>query len=132
MKPVQGPDGNRVPLLRTGFRPAGAYTVSFVFLHSGTPFAKKGGSDIALPKMDVPISILEWELFLPDQFKVKDFSGDAILASLVPAQYQAYGYAGGAYQGGVAGGTVPGAAPAAVTVNNIPMNGRNFAEISTL
>src|SRR6202043_2232937 len=75
VKPGQGPDGNRVPLLRSGFHPAGAYTVSFVFLHSGSPFAKKGGSDITLPKMDVPISILEWELFLPDQFKVKDFSG---------------------------------------------------------
>jgi hypothetical protein len=131
VKPVQGPDGNRVPLLRTGFRPAGAYTVSFVFLHSGTPFAKKGGSDIALPKMDVPISILEWELFLPDQFKVKDFSGDAISASLVPAEYQASAYGGNPYRGGVIGGNVSGAAPA-VTVNSLPMNSRNFTELSML
>jgi Carboxypeptidase regulatory-like domain len=130
VKPVQGPDGNRVPLLRTGFRPAGAYTVSFVFLHSGTPFAKKGGSDIALPKMDVPISILEWELFLPDQFKVKDFSGDAISASLVPAEYQAYAYAGGPYQGGVGGATFSPAIMGGVT--NVPANGRNFAELTTL
>src|SRR5271168_2839502 len=90
VKPVQGADGNRVPLLRTGFRPAGAYTVSFVFLHSGAPFAKKGDGDIALPKMDVPIGVLEWELFLPEQFKVKDFSGDAINASLFPPEYDAY------------------------------------------
>src|SRR6185312_381759 len=40
VKPVQGPDGNRVPLLRAGFRPAGPYEVSFVFMDSGTPFAK--------------------------------------------------------------------------------------------
>lgn len=40
VKPVQGADGNRVPLLRPGFRPNGSYTVSFVFMHSGTPFAK--------------------------------------------------------------------------------------------
>ena len=85
VKPVQGPDGNRVPLLRSGFRPNGPYEVSFVFMHSGTPFAKKGGSELALPSMDVPISLLEWELFLPEQYKVKDFGGDAIAAYLLPA-----------------------------------------------
>src|SRR6476660_776957 len=84
VKPVQGPDGNRVPLLRPGFRPTGPYEVSFVFMHSGTPFAKKGGSELALPSMDVPISLLEWELFLPEQYKVKDFGGDAIAANLLP------------------------------------------------
>jgi len=84
VKPVQGPDGNRVPLLRAGFRPAGPYEVSFVFMHSGAPFAKKGGSELALPSMDVPITLLEWELFLPEQYKVKDFGGDAIAASLLP------------------------------------------------
>jgi hypothetical protein len=85
VKPVQGPDGNRVPLLRAGFRPTGPYEVSFVFMHSGTPFARKGGSELALPSMDLPISLLEWELFLPEQYKVKDFGGDAIAAYLLPA-----------------------------------------------
>ena len=85
VKPVQGPDGNRVPLLRAGFRPNGPYEVSFVFMDSAAPFAKKGGSELALPSMDVPISLLEWELFLPEQYKVKDFGGDAIAAYLLPA-----------------------------------------------
>ena len=84
VKPVQGPDGNRVPLLRAGFRPSGPYEVSFVFMHSGTPFAKKGGSELSLPSMDVPITLLEWELFLPEQYRVKDFGGDAIAAYLLP------------------------------------------------
>jgi Carboxypeptidase regulatory-like domain len=84
VKPVQGPDGNRVPLLRTGFRPSGSYEVSFVFMDAGTPFTKKGGSELSLPSMDVPISLLEWELFLPEQYKVKDFGGDAIAAYLLP------------------------------------------------
>jgi hypothetical protein len=84
VKPVEGPDGNRVPLLRAGFRPVDAYTVSFVFMHSGAPFAKKGGSDLSLPKMDVPINLLQWEVFLPEQYKVKDFGGDAIATSLLP------------------------------------------------
>jgi hypothetical protein len=88
VKPVQGPDGNRVPLLRTGFRPNGPYTVSFVFLHSGTPFAKKGGADLTLPSMDIPISLLSWEVFLPEQYKVKDFGGDVIAANLVPAAFR--------------------------------------------
>jgi hypothetical protein len=127
VKPVQGADGNRVPLLRTGFRPAGAYTVSFVFLHSGAPFAKKGDSDISLPKMDVPINVLEWELFLPDRFKVKAFTGDAMSASLLPVEYQIYsgdrtsGNATG-FANGVGGGTSGG----------MPINGRDVLSLSTL
>jgi hypothetical protein len=54
-------------------------------MHSGAPFAKKGGSDLSLPKMDVPINLLQWEVFLPEQYKVKDFGGDAIAANLLPA-----------------------------------------------
>src|SRR3989440_7858471 len=84
VKPVEGPDGNRVPLLRAGFRPVDSYIVSFVFMHSGVPFAKKGGSDLSLPKMDVPINLLQWEVFLHEQYKVKDFGGDAIVANLLP------------------------------------------------
>ena len=136
VKPVQGADGNRVPLLRAGFRPAGAYTVSFVFLHAGTPFAKKGDSNISLPKMDVPIGVLEWELFLPDQFKVKDFSGDAIAAALVPGEFDLYaklesdGAAGGSFHaaagvGGATGGVMGGIVAA------LPLNGRNFEALST-
>ena len=119
VKPVQGADGNRVPLLRTGFRPAGAYTVSFVFLHSGAPFAKKGDSDISLPKMDIPIGVLEWELFLPEKFRVKEFSGNAMAASLLPAAYELYG--DDSSRGRV--GSVFGSAGAAV--GGLPMNGPN-------
>src|SRR5262249_6302572 len=85
VKPVQAPDGSRVPLLRAGFRATDAYEVSFVFLHSGAPFAKKGGSELSLPSMDMPISVLEWEVYLPEQYKVKDFKGDAISMNLLPA-----------------------------------------------
>ncbi len=88
VKPVQGPDGNRVPLLRPGFRPTGSYTVSFVFMHSGAPFAKKGGADLSLPSMDIPISLLSWEIFLPEQYKVKDFGGDVIVANVVPSPFR--------------------------------------------
>jgi hypothetical protein len=84
VKPVEGADGSRVPLLRVGFRPSGPYTVSFVFMHSGAPFAKKGGSELSLPKMDVPIGLVQWEVFLPEQYKVKDFGGDALSTSLLP------------------------------------------------
>jgi hypothetical protein len=87
VKPVQGPDGSRVPLLRPGFHPTDLYTVSFVFLHSGAPFAKKGGADLNLPSMDIPISLLNWEVFLPEQYKVKDFGGDVIAANRVPPAF---------------------------------------------
>jgi len=129
VKPVQGADGDRVPLLRAGFRPAGAYTVSFVFLHPGAPFAKKGDSSISLPKMDVPISILEWELFLPDQFKVKDFSGDAMSAALLPAALQQYAQSLTPPDAGPTNGIVGGVAGG---VKNIPLSGRNFLSLATL
>ena len=109
VKPVQGPDGNRVPLLRPGYRPTSAYEVSFVFMHSGAPFAKKGGSELSLPSMDVPINLLQWEVFLPEQYKVKDFGGDVLSANLVPPALQE-GMAGAAFGGatgvgaGVGGG----------------------------
>jgi hypothetical protein len=88
VKPVQGPDGSRVPLLRMGFRPTGSYEVSFVFMHSGAPFAKKGGAELSLPNMDIPISLLNWEVFLPERYKVKDFGGDVIAANLVPQPFR--------------------------------------------
>ena len=100
VKPVQGPDGNRVPLLRPGFRPTDSYTVSFVFMHSGAPFAKKGGADLSLPSMDIPISLLSWEIFLPEQYKVKDFGGDVIASNLVPQAFReeyAYNARGSSY-----------------------------------
>jgi hypothetical protein len=65
VKPVEGADGNRVPLLRAGFRPVESYTVSFVFMHSGAPFAKKGGSDLSLPKMDCRSIFCNGKCFCP-------------------------------------------------------------------
>lgn len=106
VKPVEGADGNRVPLLRAGFRPSDAYFVSFVFMHSGAPFAKKGGSELSLPKMNIPISVLQWEVFLPEQYKVKDFGGDAIAANLLPMSMMEGSFQAGVGVGaGVGGGT---------------------------
>ncbi len=71
-----------MPLLRPGFRPDGPYVVSFVYLHSGTPFVKKGDMQMTLPKMDVPVNVVEWELFVPDRFRVDRFDGDMFAADL--------------------------------------------------
>jgi hypothetical protein len=141
VKPVQGADGSRVPLLRTGFRPAGAYTVSFVFLHAGSPFAKKGDAGLSLPKMDIPIGILEWEVFLPEQYKVKDFGGDALSATYWPSAQNIYsdaayirtgtgfGYGVGSTAGA---GAVNGIFRAGAGMGGLPENGRNFAGLMTL
>ena len=82
-KPVEGKDGSRVPLQRPGFRPDGVYPVSFVYLHAGAPFMKKGDMQMTLPKMDVPINVVEWELFVPDRFRADRFDGNVIAAHLV-------------------------------------------------
>jgi hypothetical protein len=83
VKPVQGADGSRVPLLRAGFRPSDAYEISFVFLHAGAPFEKKGDAELALPRMDIPIGHMTWEVFLPQRYKVANFAGDAFSAQLL-------------------------------------------------
>ena len=110
-KPVLGTDGTRVPLLRSGFRPTGSYQVSFVYLHAGTPFAKKGDIEMTLPKMDVPVGIVEWELFAPERYSVRTIGGNVMdvkvldrLASRTSTT-AVHGIAGG-----VVGG-VPAAAP---------------------
>lgn len=98
VKPVEGADGARVPLLRTGFRPSGPYPVSFVYMQSGSAFEKKGDAAMTLAKFDVPISVLEWELFLPDRYEVKKFDGDVLAGESLPyVLTNAENYGGFAY-----------------------------------
>jgi hypothetical protein len=84
VKPALGADGTRIPLLRPGLKTNGGYTVSFVYLHAGSPFARKGDFQMALPRMDVPIGIVEWELFVPDSYSVKAIDGNVIDRAAFP------------------------------------------------
>jgi hypothetical protein len=118
VKPVTGADGTRVPLLRTGFRPGGPYAVSFVYLSPGSPFAKKGDAAFTLPRLDLPVSMLDWELFLPERFKVKTTGGDVLAGGSEDSADT--GIMGGV-EGGVAGGIVGGVA------GGVPDVGRVFA-----
>lgn len=88
VKPVQGTDGSRVPLLRSGLNPQGAYTVSFVYLSSGARFGKTGAYEMVLPKLDIPVNLLTWEVSLPDRLEVRQFAGNALAADLFPAAAQ--------------------------------------------
>jgi len=88
VKPVQGTDGGRVPLLRAGLDSSKAYTVSFVYTSSGAQFTKKGAYDMGLPRLDIPINVLTWEVLLPDRLQVKQFGGNAISAELAPTAVQ--------------------------------------------
>lgn len=109
VKPVSGQDGTRVPLLRAGFRPSGPYEVSFVYQQPGTPFGKKGQARVSLPRFDLPVSLVEWELFLPERYEVKSFEGNARreLALAWGQSGSEEGVEGGAV-GGVPGGVVGG------------------------
>ena len=88
VNPVVGADGSRVPLLRTGFRPSGAYSVSFVYTSSGAAFGKAGAYEMGIPKLDVPVDLVLWEVFLPDRLEVKQFGGNALSAALFPGNIQ--------------------------------------------
>jgi hypothetical protein len=87
VKPATNKDdgSSRVPLLRTGLDSSRAYTVSFVYLSSGARFAKAGAYDMGLPKLDIPINVLTWEVSLPERLEVKQFGGNALAAELLPA-----------------------------------------------
>ena len=88
VKPVQGTDGDRVPLLRAGLDSSKPYTVSFVYTSSGGQFAKSGTYDMGLARLDIPINVLTWEVLLPERLQVKQFGGNALAAELVPAAVQ--------------------------------------------
>jgi hypothetical protein len=114
-KPVTGADGTRVPLLRPGFRPNGSYRVAFVYLHAGTPFLRKGDMQMTLPRMDIPVGIIEWELFVPERYAVRATDGNVIDRAAFPALLQSvtgsesYGLGGGSGTGS-GSGIGPGAA----------------------
>lgn len=88
VKPVQGTDGSRIPLLRPKLDSSRAYTVSFVYLYTGARFAKSGAYDMGLPKFDIPVNLLTWEVSLPDRIEVKQFGGNALAAELFPTAAQ--------------------------------------------
>jgi hypothetical protein len=88
VKPVSGSDGSRVPLLRPGLNSSRAYTVSFVYQNPGTRFTKSGTYGMGLPKLDIPINLLTWEVSLPDRMEVKQFGGNALAAELLPVATQ--------------------------------------------
>ena len=85
VKPLADPDGSRVPLLRAGLDSSKAYNVSFVYYNSGARFAKSGAYDMGLPKLDIPVNLLTWEVSLPERLEVKQFGGNALSAELFPA-----------------------------------------------
>jgi hypothetical protein len=85
VKPSDDPDGIRIPLTRPGLDSSGAYNVSFVYLSEGPRFAKNGSYDMALPKLDIPIDVLTWEVALPERLEVRQFGGNAVAADLLPA-----------------------------------------------
>lgn len=130
-KPAEGRDGTRVPLLRPGFRPNGAYLVSFVYLHEGTPFTRRGDMRMALPRLDLPIGLVEWELFVPDRFKADRFGGDAIEAAVVEQWARSGPAASPAYaRSGVVGGAVGGAAGGSVGVPYLPGPGQIIGRVA--
>ncbi len=88
VKPVEGTDGSRVPLLRAGLNASAPYTVSFVYLSTGGRFGKNGSYDIGLPRLDVPINLLTWEVSLPERLEVKQFGGNALSAEVFPLAAQ--------------------------------------------
>jgi hypothetical protein len=59
-----------------------------VYLNSEAPFAKSGSYEMGLPKLDIPVNVLTWEISLPDRLEVRQFAGNAMAADLFPTAAQ--------------------------------------------
>jgi hypothetical protein len=79
---AQGPSGTLIPLSPRSGRPEGLYQVSYVYTHEGTPFAKRGTMQVALPRLELPISLVEWEVFVPELYRADRFDGSVIPADI--------------------------------------------------
>lgn len=115
VKPALGEGGTRIPLLRTGFRPTGPYSVTFVYLQTADAFVKRGDGRLALPRLDIPVGLFAWEVFLPDLLQVRDFSGNAAREEVWAEQPATFGVAGG-----IAGGMVGGVDEGVVLATEAP------------
>jgi hypothetical protein len=91
-KPAAAADGTRIPLMRAGLSTANSYWVSFVYVHAGAPFQKKGDIEMALPKMDVPVGLVRWEVFVPEQYKARAIDGNVIDLRRYPTSAPRTGY----------------------------------------
>jgi hypothetical protein len=69
---------------------------------------------MTLPKMDVPIDLVEWELFVPEQFKVDHFDGNLIDANLLAMPMVLASGVGPGSGGGLGGGTYQSGRPLAM------------------
>jgi hypothetical protein len=77
--------------------------VSFVYMHAGTPLLQKGDFQMALPRMDLPVGIVEWEVFVPELYSVRAIDGNVIDRSTLPALFRAADRSAGV-AGGIVGG----------------------------
>ena len=126
VKPAQGADGLRIPLLRPGFKPQGPYAVSFVYLHAGPAFAAKGDASLALARVDLPVAWLEWEMLLPDRLEASRFDGTAIPRELVPMSAPMDAVGGVAETVTVAGGEKPRFTDGRQAANELSVNVQNL------
>lgn len=76
-KPVSGADGLRLPLLHAE-RGVPARELTYVYVHDGAPFARKGDRTMHLPSMDLPIGVVHWEVFVPDGIRARRVDGSAV------------------------------------------------------
>ena len=73
-----------MPLLRTGSECRRRLHRVVCLSDTGSGFGEDRLDDMGLPRLDVPINLLTWEVSLPERLEVKQFGGNALSAEVFP------------------------------------------------
>jgi len=77
VKPGRDEDGRiLVPLEKSMSGSSENFLVEMIYLTKGKPLGNKGRYGIELCKLDLPVTHLQWSLYLPEKYRFRDFEGN--------------------------------------------------------
>jgi len=76
IKPIRGDDGSMMLPLPKFSSSDEFFWIEFIWLNSFKKMAKSGKINLKLADIDMPISHFYWNLYLPENFKYKNFKGN--------------------------------------------------------
>jgi hypothetical protein len=77
VKPGQDEEGRiLVPLEKSQSGTTANFPVELIYLTRGEPLGTKGGYGLALCQLDLPVTHMQWSLYLPEKYRYKKWKGN--------------------------------------------------------